>query len=791
MKNAASVGLAFCLVLASSLSARAHEFYAGRIPNRVMAEATGGFEKPCITCHNNPDGGAGCVDEGGMTPCLNPFGLAFRDSMFQWTPMLAGLDSDGDLFSNGEELQDPTGRWTIVEPSPGNPDYVTAPGSAASSPGETDADSDGYCWFGQDMNGDGDCLDPGEDTTESDCNDSSADVHSGQDEDCTNPNDANCDGFPTLTDMMCVDVVDRDGDGYCTVGRDMNRDRDCVDAGEAAGGMDCDDTSITVFPGAQENCVDTLDNDCDGDVDTDDTQCNGEMDADEDGYCPIGRDLNGDGDCLDANESDEGYDCDDMDPLANPDQVEDCSDLIDNDCDGLPNFLDDECASVFDADGDGHCPEGADLNDDRDCVDAGESEGAPDCDDMNPAVSPSVMELCTNMQDDDCDREVDIFDPDCAGYIDADGDRYCFVGYDADQDGLCISPGEEGRGADCNDDPTDPNALMSNPEQPEGTLEDLSRCLNGFDDNCDGSPDGLDPTCSAAYFDFDGDGYCRDGRDLDGSGTCDGMDEQGPPGDEAGNDPSIYPGAPENCLDRRDNDQNGLVDMDDPQCVRDVDADEDGYCPIGQDLNGDGDCLDEGENVAVSDCDDSDPERSPASMEMCRNRRDDDCDGQVDLFDSDCVVLLDRDRDGFCGMGIDDNGDGDCLDLDEDRFGSDCDDFDPAIGPRAVEICDDGIDNDCDMTVDINDSQCPCTDDALCDDGDPCTIDRCDGRGRNCEYEEDPFCGMPPDAGMMDASMEMPASDDGCGCRAAGSGGGRGAWLFVALLGVVLRRRRR
>ena len=49
---------------------------------------------------------------------------------------------------------------------------------------------------------------------------------------------------------------------------------------------------------------------------------------------------------------------------------------------------------------------------------------------------------------------------------------------------------------------------------------------------------------------------------------------------------------------------------------------------------------------------------------------------------------------------VDDDGDG-YSDAD-----GDCDDDDAAVSPEAAEICDDGIDNNCDDDVDGDDADC-------------------------------------------------------------------------------------
>ena len=112
--------------------------------------------------------------------------------------------------------------------------------------------------------------------------------------------------------------ADRDGDGFCPIGRDGNDDGDCGDADEEGEVVDCDDTTAAISPGNGESCFDFLDNDCnvvfdvcsadDPGCDTSrvDPACVADRDEDGDGYCPVGQDLNADGDCLDAAEAQRG-----------------------------------------------------------------------------------------------------------------------------------------------------------------------------------------------------------------------------------------------------------------------------------------------------------------------------------------------------------------------------------------------------------------------------------------------------------------------------------------------------
>ena len=103
----------------------------------------------------------------------------------------------------------------------------------------------------------------------------------------------------------------------------------------------------------------------------------------------------------------------------------------------------------------------------------------------------------------------------------------------------------------------------------------------------------------------------------------------------------------------------------------------------------------DGFTVEAGDCDDHDNQSWPGALELC-NGRDDDCDDAVDE-DVTTPYYADADGDGF----------GDPASVAEqcapsegyvDR-GTDCDDDDATVFPGAEELCD-GVDNDCDGTVD-------------------------------------------------------------------------------------------
>ncbi len=307
----------------------------------------------------------------------------------------------------------------------------------------TDNDNDGY---GDDATAVTACDPPSEHAVSEggDCDDTDPAYHPGATEDdCTDPNDYNCDGS--------TGYADADGDGVAAC-------------------EDCDDADPTAFPGGTEVC-DEVDNDCDGSVDEEATDATTWYeDADGDGY---GNPAISTAACEQPTGTvADDTDCDDADASVNPGATEVCNE-VDDDCDG---DVDEEAADAStwyaDADGDGYGDAGSTTT----ACDqpTGTVSDDTDCDDADASVYPGADEFCDEV-DNDCDGDVDEEAVDMSPwYADADGDGYG-DGYDYVY--ACDAPSGRVRNfRDCDD--TD---AAVNPAATE--------VCDGIDNDCDGDAD--------------------------------------------------------------------------------------------------------------------------------------------------------------------------------------------------------------------------------------------------------------------------------------------------------------
>jgi len=306
-------------------------------------------------------------------------------------------------------------------------------------------------------------------------------------------------------------------------------------------------------------------------------------------------------------------------------------------------------------------------------------EDNTDCDDSDPAVHPEAAEYC-NGDDDDCDGEIDEDAVDMPyWYPDYDGDGYgndevWFEQCDPYSDYVTL-------GGDCDDF----DATVS-----PGTDE----LCDGADNDCDDLIDEEALDAVTWYIDQDGDGYGTPSRQADACSQPIGYASSENETDCDDFDRSIHPGADEYC-DGEDNDCDGEVDegtpVDAPSWY--PDGDGDGYgdpdsprvsCdqPVGHLPNG-------------GDCDDGNAKVNPAATEYC-DGVDNDCDGTVDgsgAVDS-FTWYQDSDGDSYGDASsyvvVCDQPEGYVAD------DTDCDDGDASVNPAAVEICWDGVDDDCD-----------------------------------------------------------------------------------------------
>jgi len=698
-------------------------------------------------------------------------------------------DNNCDGILDPDEMDDDFDLWTECEGDCNDANNQVHPGMNEICDGILDNNCDGAN-DPDEQDNDGDAWTE----CDGDCNDANPQVHPGMTEICDGILDNDCNGFDDPAE------TDDDGDGW----------------NECNG--DCDDGSTLVYPGAAETQCDGLDNDCNpGTPDA--------PDADGDGYtvcddCDDGNanihpgateiPCNGvDDDCNPAtadgpDQDGDGYstcagDCDDANAAVNPGATEICNN-IDDDCDGTVDVGAVDAGTWYlDNDGDGF---GTDASMIQACQQPPNHVAlGGDCNDGNPTVNPAAIEVCNGI-DDDCDPSTD-------DYADMDGDGFSLCDGDCDDSDAAVNPGAE---EICNngvDDDCDP----ATDELVDGDGDGWSICYGDCDDTnpmtfppapeiCDGADNNCDGVLPVDEQDLDADGVMEcdgdcddndplthpgapeqcDGLDNDCDGIIDedvGIDQDGDgytpcQGDCDDNDPLVYAGAVELC-DGLDNDCDGIVPADE------IDNDLDGFAPC------DGDCDDndpdlhlydidgDGWTSCDGDCDDANAAIHPGASEQC-NGLDDNCDGAPGADE------VDADSDGFlaCEECDDTNPALNEGDWDGDGWTTcdgDCDDDNSSVFPSASEVCDDGIDNDCDGLIDLLDDDCFTGDDDTASDDD-------DDTGDDDDTASDDDTDDPSD----DDDGGFGTSD--CDCQsdlARGLGGPLG--LLLGLFALVVMRR--
>jgi hypothetical protein len=289
---------------------------------------------------------------------------------------------------------------------------------------------------------------------------------------------------------------------------------------------------------------------------------------------------------------------------------------------------------------------------------------------------------------------------------------------------------------------------------------------NEVDDNCDGIVDPPNSLkCVSYYEDGDGDGYGI------GAGEClckpTSPKQVTQPGDCNDASIGVSPAVTEGC-NFIDDDCDGKTDESYADGCTTVyyDGDNDGY---GDATKTDCLCKEYPDwKYKSGDCDGEDPLSFPGAQELC-DGKDNNCDNVIDEENAlGCTpYYLDQDGDSF---GLSDQLKCLCAPLGDYKAtkGGDCNDTVYEIHPLVVELCD-GLDNDCDDSVDEEEAVESCGIVAhgavACQGG--CVVSQCEGGyvdlnqafvdGCECQVEE----GEIPNQGCMDATPVGDLPDGG------------------------------
>jgi hypothetical protein len=475
----------------------------------------------------------------------------------------------------------------------------------------------------------------------------------GIDDDCDGETDENYAATPTVC-----------GTGAC--GNEGSRE--CISGEEV-------DTCEPLEAAASDDTCDGIDDDCDGETDEE--------------YLASATEC-GAGACANTGlrTCNDGVEVDSCKPLQGAADDSVC-DGVDNDCDDL---VDEDFQPIGNSCGVGECATLGTIQ----CI-----QGVL-TDTCVPNQAPAQLDDSCNLQDDDCDGEVD--------------EEYQPTPTECGT-GVCASTGV----LECQN-----GALVDSCTLGEPFAEFDTTC-NGVDDDCDEEIDedyaGVSTACGAGACGAIGEMACIDGEEID---TCE-------PGKTI-NDFDL-------TCDNVDDDCDGRIDDEyKPSPCR---ADAQGLCANG-----------------ISECTDGAEICRPGSPlpELC-NEQDDNCDGQIDengICNCEPAPEACDGRDNDCNGLIDDIKPQGC----EGSFLGECagpgivtcvnerEECVPSKAPRpenagAGSACQNQLDDDCDGLVDDKDPSCSC---------EP-KPEICNGVDDNCDdrIDENDICSCKPAAEVCDA----------------------------------------
>ncbi len=496
-----------------------------------------------------------------------------------------------------------------------------------------------------------------------DCNDNNASINPSASEVC-NTFDDDCDGLVNEGVSFVTYFADLDGDGF---GNPNNSQSACSPViGFVTNSADCNDSNTLVNSGAIELC-NLIDDNCNGQVNEGLVFSNYYIDSDLDGY-GAGAAINS---CtpIFGNYVTNNLDCNNSNANIRPNAMEICNG-IDENCN---NLIDDGLTFInyyLDSDGDGYGA-GTAINSCSN-LGAGYSTNNTDCNNNNPNIRPNAVETC-NAIDDNCNNLIDDGITFVNYYLDTDGDGY--GAGTAINSCSSLGAGYVTNNSDCNN--------TSAAIRPGAT-----EICNTIDDNCNNLiDDGL--TFVNYYIDTDSDGF--------GAGTptnsCSslGAGYATNSTDCNNNNPNIHPNAIEICNAIDDN-CNNLIDDGLTFVNYYLDTDSDGF-GAGTATNS---CSNPGSGYVTNntDCNNNNPNIRPNAIETC-NTIDDNCNALINEGLVFLTYYLDADSDGYYLSSMSACSSQGVNYTTAMGILGDCNDANPGINLGALDICGNGIDEDC------------------------------------------------------------------------------------------------